>query len=65
MSYTKDNPPLTRVKLIPLPLVTHAVAAYNHSNQFIKALMDQIIIAFFFLLRPGEHSYNKKENHPF
>jgi hypothetical protein len=27
--------------------------------------MDQIIIAFFFLLRPGEHSYDKKENHPF
>jgi hypothetical protein len=27
--------------------------------------MDQIIITFFFLLRPEEHSYNKKENHPF
>jgi hypothetical protein len=65
MSYTKDNPPPMRVKPIPLPLVTHAVAAYHHSNQFIKALMDQIIIAFFFLLRPGEHSYDKKENHPF
>ncbi len=27
--------------------------------------MDLIIITFFFLLRPGEHSYDKKENHPF
>jgi hypothetical protein len=64
-SYTKNDPPLTRDKLIPLPLVAHAVAMYHHSKQFFKALMDLIIIAFFFLLRPGEHSYNKKENHPF
>jgi hypothetical protein len=27
--------------------------------------MDLIIITFFFLLRPGKHSYEKKENHPF
>lgn len=64
-SYAKDDPPPTRVKPIPLPLVAHAVRAHHSSNEFMKALMDLIIIAFFFLLRPGEHSYDKKENHPF
>jgi hypothetical protein len=65
ISYTKDDPPPTRVKPIPLLLVAHAVAAYHQSTQFTQTLMDLIIIAFFFLSWPGEHSYNKKENHPF
>ena len=64
-SYAKKDPPPTRVKPVPLPLVRHAVAAYQQSCNVIKAIMDLTIVAFFFLLRPGEHSYDKREDYPF
>jgi hypothetical protein len=39
-----------------------------HSHQatiFHQAVADLLIIGFFFLLRPGEHTYAKDNNHPF
>ena len=64
-SYRKDDPPPTRVKPIPLPLVRHAIQAYHQANAFMQALLDLTVIAFFFLLRPGEQCYDKQNNHPF
>lgn len=32
---------------------------------FLLAVLDLIIIGFFFLLRPGEHTYDKENDHPF
>jgi hypothetical protein len=54
------------VKPIPLPLIQHAVSADHQVDAFIQALMDLTIIGFFFfLLRPGEHCYDKDNNHNF
>ena len=64
-SYKKADPPPARVKPIPLQLVRHAVHAYWQADPFLQALMDLTIIGFFFLLHPGEHCYDKENNHPF
>jgi hypothetical protein len=49
-SYAKEDPPPQQVKPIPLPLVWHTVAEYHCSSDFVQAIMDLTIIAFFYLL---------------
>jgi len=34
-------------------------------TEFDKAVADLMIIGLFYLLRPGEHTYDKENNHPF
>jgi len=63
-SYVKTDPPPHKVKPIPVTLVEHAVLA-NQATAFALAMADLLIIGFFFLLRPGEHTYAKENNHPF
>ena len=38
--------------------------ACHQANAFMQALLDLTVIAFFFLLRPGEHCYDKQNDHP-
>jgi hypothetical protein len=46
--------------------VTHAVnTAYESTDPYIRATADCGVIGYFFLLRPGEHTYCSTENHPF
>jgi len=52
------------VKPIPLQLIRHAVDRLQ-TDEFSRAVADTLIIGLFFLLRPGENTYNKENNHPF
>lgn len=65
-SYKKKDPPPNRVKPVPLSVIRRIVQiayAGNSPNQHCTA--DMIIIAFFFLLRPGEYSFSKTDSDPF
>jgi len=65
-SYRKEDPPPERVKPVPIQLLFHAATAVAlRSNPFLAAVLDLLIIGFFFLLRPGEHVYSNDNNHPF
>lgn len=63
-AYSKGDPPPDRVKPVPIQLVLHAVLLLQ-ATIFSRALADMIIIGFFFLLRPGEHTYTTREHTPF
>ena len=65
--YTKLDPPPRRVKPVPIQLVLKiadwAYSARPRLDDFC-AIADMIIIGFFFLMRPGEHTMTH-ENTPF
>jgi len=69
-AYQREDPPPDRVKPIPFQVILYlattafAVAAAAEGT---KAIADMIILAFFFLLRPGEYtiSASKKDSAPF
>lgn len=63
-AYSKADPPPDRVKPIPIQLVHLAVLALQ-ATIFSKAVADLIVIGFFFLLRPGEHTYLRRGHTPF
>ena len=63
-SYRKADPPPDRVKPIPFQLIRHCVEAHQ-SDEFSRGLADLVLIAVFFLLRPGEHTYDTDNNTPF
>ena len=63
-AYTKEDPSPRRVKPVPIQLVLHA-AWQNQSSNLARAISDLTIVGLFFLLRPGEHTYNTENNHPF
>ena len=49
-SYTKADPPAAKVKPIPLGLIEHAERTTPTGDPFLLAVLDLIIIGFFFLL---------------
>jgi len=52
--YQRLDPPPQRVKPIPLPVLRFAVdAASRRLSPLAEALSDLIVLAFFYLLRPG------------
>ena len=56
--YKRIDPPPSRVKPIPFPLVHHVNLTANLSNDPMSlATADLATIGFFFLLRPGEHTH--------
>jgi hypothetical protein len=63
--YARTDPPATRVKPIPFTLLTYTVT--NAITEMDIATADLAIIGFFFLLRPGEHTYSSPtaDSHPF
>lgn len=69
-AYQREDPPPDRVKPIPFQVILYlattafAVAAAAEGT---KGIADMIILAFFFLLRPGEYtsSASKKDSAPF
>jgi hypothetical protein len=69
-TYSKQDPPPTRVRPVPLQLLVHQHASVEHlpaATDRQKAVADLAIMAFFFLLRPGEYckSGDDTESHPF
>eukprot|EP00804_Cyclotella_cryptica_P023818 CCRYP_011179-RA/>CCRYP_011179-RA protein AED:0.32 eAED:0.33 QI:0/0/0/1/0/0/2/0/551 len=63
----KDSPPCW-VKPVPIRIIRHIAYLARHStssNSLLVAVVDMIIIAFFFLLRPGEYTHSNQESTPF
>jgi hypothetical protein len=69
-AYDKKDPPPTRVRPVPLQLLIHlyaGIALLPAATARQRAVADLAIMAFFFLLRPGEYckSGPDTESHPF
>ena len=66
-SYRKEDPPPLRVKPIPIQVI-HTVLNHAFGTQGLpssQAIADMIVIAFFYLLRPGEYTGTTSDNTPF
>jgi len=58
-AWKKQDPPSTRVKPVPISVIRRIAFVAQHlppNSNLLLALADMIIIAFFFLLRPGEYT---------
>jgi len=66
-AYKKQDPPPSRVKPIPSPLIVQtAQLNYMANTPHAKAVADMLLPGFFFLLRPGEYAHTTKpEASPF
>ena len=65
-AYSKEDPPPNRVKPVPVSVIRRLLTvAVASSCVFNTAITDMIVIAFFFLLRPGEYSISTSESTPF
>ena len=65
-AFAKADPPPLRVEPCPVQLIEHiASAAHNSSDVARQAIADMLIIAFYFLMRPGEHCHSGGNPHPF
>jgi len=57
-AYKKADPPPTRVKPIPFPIIAQtAQLAYTAQTAHGLAIADMLLLVFFFLLRPGEYTH--------
>jgi hypothetical protein len=57
-AYKKEDPPPTRVKPVPFPIIAQAVAMCRRANTPAShTIADMLLLGFFFLLRPGEYAY--------
>jgi hypothetical protein len=62
-AYKKQDPPLTRVKPIPFPILAQTAALCRQANTpSSNAIADMLLLGFFFLLRPGEYAYTDNED---
>jgi len=58
-AWKKQDPPATRVKPVPISVIRRIAYVAQHlppNSHLLLAVTDMIIIAFFFLLRPGEYT---------
>ena len=66
--WKKEDPPANRVKPIPIQVIRRIAAiaaALPPDSHTLRAVADMIIIAFFFLLRPGEYTDTASDTTPF
>ena len=64
-AWSKQDPSPTRVKPIPIQLLRHMVERANYNDPMQAAIADAAIIGFFYMLRPGEHTKERSNDHPF
>ena len=65
-AWKKADPPPHRVKPIPIKVIRAIAFVAQHSTcPIVVATADMIILAFFFLLRPGEYTGTTSETQPF
>jgi hypothetical protein len=65
-AWKKKDPPPHRVKPVPIQVIRRiASLAALSTLESTKAVSDMIILAFFFLLRPGEYVDTNSESTPF
>ena len=64
--YSQQDPPPSRVKPIPIQVLRRlaCIAAASRYPE-LQDISDMIIIAFFFLLHPGEYTGTKSDSSPF
>jgi hypothetical protein len=64
--YTKQDPPPDRVKPVPLAIIWHVLAVAIATGTIDNlAVANMIVLAFFFLLRPGEYTATASDTTPF
>ena len=64
-AYGRQDPPPNRVKPIPISLIRRIANRSDNGTAKDRAVADMIIIAFFFLLRPGEYTGTENDDTPF
>ena len=67
-AWKKEDPPASRVKPIPIAVIRYIAFIAQHlpaDAHFLRAEADMIIIAFFYLLRPGEYTDSPSDTTPF
>ena len=66
-AWKKADPPPMRVKPVPIQVLRRLAYLAQHSppSSLLRATVDMIIIAFFFLLRPGEYTDSPSDTKPF
>ena len=65
-AWKKKDPPPHRVKPLPVQVIRRMANVAMHSHfERTKAVADMTILAFFFLLRPGEYVDTNSESTPF
>lgn len=69
-AWKKEDPPANRVKPIPISVIKHIARIAQGlpagpAGDKLRAAADMIIIAFFFLLRPGEYTDAASDTTPF
>ena len=62
-SYSKADPPPEKVKPVPITLLQHA--CQHPTSAFARARNNMTIAGFFYMLRPGEYTQCRRNNHPF
>ena len=62
-SYSKQDPPPKKVKPVPLQLPLHACLPQD--TAFACARTNMTIAGYYYMLRPGEYTFCRKNNHPF
>jgi hypothetical protein len=61
----KDKPP-NRVKPVPIQVIRNILfVASNSNNALVQRTADMIVLAFYFLLRPGEYTASPSDTIPF
>ena len=64
--YSKADPPPDRVKPVPIQVLQHiSTIALASNDDTLIAIADMIVLAFFFLLRPGEYTDSASDSKPF
>ena len=66
--WKREDPPANRVKPIPIQVIRRIAviaARLPPDANVLRAVADMIIIAFFFLLRPGEYTDSSSDTTPF
>jgi len=57
-AYKKQDPPPSRVKPVPFPIIAQTVSFCHTANTPASNTMaNMLLLGFFFLLRPGEYAY--------
>ena len=67
-AWKKEDPPANRVKPIPIEVIRRIAYIAAHlppEAELLRATADMIIIAFFYLLRPGEYTDSPSDTTPF
>jgi hypothetical protein len=69
-AWKKEDPPVNRVKPIPISVIRRIAFIAQHlpagpAGDKLRATADMIIIAFFYLLRPGEYTDAPSDTTPF